>query len=107
MAVALPKFDKIQTNDPAINIILDSLEKTLNPVFDNPLLSGQQLKNIALVTGINVVNHKLGRKLQGWFITRPRAVAATFFDTQDTNKLPALTLEINSSVDIIVDIYVY
>jgi len=107
VAMALPKFDKIQTKDVAINLIQDSLEKTLNPIFDNPLLSGQLLRNIVLQSGANTINHRLGRKLVGWFITRQRGNAANYYDTQDTNKLPALTLEITSSAAATVDIYVY
>lgn len=107
VAMALPKFDKVQTLDRPLNMIQDSLEKTLNPVFDNPLMSGQLLKNIALTTGNNSINHKLGRKLVGWFVTRVRDVPATLYDTQDSNPLPNLTLDINSSADIVLDIYVF
>lgn len=105
--MVLPKFDKIQTKDPAVNLVLDSLEKTLNPVFNNPLLSGQVIKNVALEIGANTINHRLGRKLEGWFITRQRDVASAFYDTQDTNPLPNLTLQINSSAAVVVDIYCF
>ena len=106
-AMGLPKFDKIQTKDPAVNLMTDSLEKTLTPVFDNPLMGWQLLKNIALEVGTNSITHKLGRKLVGWFITRQRGVASAFFDEQDTNLLPNLTLALNSSAIVVVDIYVY
>ena len=78
----------------------------INPVLQNPITAGVLLKNITLATGTNTINHKLGRNLQGWFIVRQRA-AGTVYDTQDTNKFPALTLTLQSSANISVDLYVF
>lgn len=78
----------------------------LNPVIANPILQNNILKNISLVSGANVVNHKLGRNLVGWQIIRQRS-AASFFDTQDTNQTPELTLNLNASAPVIVDLVVF
>ena len=78
----------------------------LNPIIANPVLQNNILKNISLSAGDNVINHKLGRKLQGWRFTRVRA-AATTYDKQDSNKTPELTLVLNSSADVVVDIEVF
>lgn len=78
----------------------------LNPVIANPLLQGTILKGVQLVTGANVINHKLGRPLQGWFPVRVRA-SATFYDTQDSNSYPELTLQLTSSANVTIDIAVF
>lgn len=78
----------------------------LNPVIDLPINSGLIRKNISLASGDNTINHLLGRKLQGWFIVRQRA-SATFFDKQDTNNSPSLTLVLNASGAVSVDIFVF
>lgn len=78
----------------------------INPVISNPTNNASVLKDIALITGSTVVNHKLGRKLQGWRIVRIRA-AATIYDTQDTNQTPQLTLVLVSSAPVTVDLEVY
>lgn len=78
----------------------------LDPLTTNPLLQGIVLKQVQLTTGANVINHRLGRKLQGWLIVRLRA-PASINDTQDGNTMPQLTLLLNSSADAVVDIYVY
>lgn len=80
--------------------------QALDPVIANPLNSVLILKNQVLATGANVVNHKLGRKLEGWFLIRQRA-AASIYDTQDTNQMPQLTLTLESSADVVVDIGVF
>ena len=41
----------------------------LNPVLVNPSTQSNLLTNIQLVAGqVNVINHKLGRVMQGWEI---------------------------------------
>lgn len=78
----------------------------LNPIISNPLNSQLILKNISLVAGTNVINHKLGRTLQGWNPTRIRS-AATFYDQQDTNLTPQLTLVLVASADCSIDLAVF
>lgn len=78
----------------------------LNPIVANPSLNSIILKNIALIAGANSVPHKLGRKLQGWRLIRLRA-AASVHDTQDSNQMPQLTLDLVSSAPVTVDIEVF
>lgn len=79
----------------------------INPLLSNPAASPSILKNISLVPGANSIPHKLGQKLQGWYITRMRANFAQIYDTQDTNPYPALNLNLNASANVVVDIAVY
>lgn len=78
----------------------------LNPIVSNPANNSLILKNQSLTTGANVINHKLGRILQGWIIVRQRALASVY-DTQDTNQMPQLTLNLVSSANVTVDIEVF
>lgn len=78
----------------------------LDAIISNPLNNASLLRNISLTTGNNVVNHKLGQKLQGWYIVRQRA-AASIYDTQDTNQMPQLTLQLVASAPVVVDLAVF
>lgn len=78
----------------------------LDPIIANPLSNSIILKNVSLAAGTNVVNHKLGRVLQGWNSTRIRA-AATIYDLQDTNQTPGLTLVLVASAPVIIDLAVF
>ena len=56
--------------------VLVKWKSQLDPVLSNPLNQSGVISDIPLSTdlimaggGIVVVNHKLGRKMQGWFIT--------------------------------------
>lgn len=78
----------------------------LNPILANLLVQGQLLPNIDLISGTNVVNHKLGRDLIGWIITRKND-AANIYDTQAINQMPDLTLNLVSDMAVSISIWVF
>lgn len=78
----------------------------LNPVLSNELLNGHVLENVELISGVNVINHQLGRPLQGWLLVRQRA-AGTVYDQQDSASFPTLNLVLNASAPMKVNIYVF
>jgi hypothetical protein len=78
----------------------------LNPVIANPVLNNVILKNVSLVSGTNIINHRLGRVLQGWRTTRVRA-STSLYDTQDTNQTPTLTLVLVASAPTVIDLEVF
>lgn len=94
------------SGDRILQMLQTQWASAINPLLALPLTRGVQLKEVPLVVGPNVINHRLGRKLQGWIITRKRA-AGSFYDTQDINQSPELTLNLNSDAAVIVDIWVY
>lgn len=59
----------LNTNDRDLSMIQTRWASLLNPVLSNPLNKISILKEISLTTGVNVINHRLGRMQQGWFIT--------------------------------------
>lgn len=101
--MALPIFNSDNT---ILSLLQTNWATQINPVLANPVINGFILKEVQLSSGTNVVNHKLGRKLQGWFIVRQRA-SATIYDTQDSNSNPSLTLFLTASANVTVDIYVF
>lgn len=96
----------MSTDVQPLALMQTSWANALNPILTNPLVAGELLTGVALSSGANVVNHKLGRKLQGWVLTRVRA-NATVYDTQDLNARSQLTLLLTSSAAVIVDLYVF
>ena len=102
----LQKFSPTNTPDTILNRIQDQIQKILRPVLDNQVLDGVLLQEVDLASGLNVIEHKLGRKLVGWFIVRLRA-NENIWDTQDSNQLPAKTLYLNATGAVTVDVYVF
>lgn len=85
----------------------DRWASILNPVLKNPTTSTLLLQNVILISGNNVVNHRLGRKLQGWYPVRFHGAYAQLYDTQDTNQSPELTLNLNASAGVTIDLVVF
>ncbi|MES1988077.1 MAG: hypothetical protein V4440_08620 [Pseudomonadota bacterium] len=102
--MSLPIF---HTDDKDVLLLQTNWAAMLNPVLDQPISSGQILKNVILVSGANSVNHKLSRKLQGWFVVRMHNNFAQIYDTQDANHTPAVTLKLNASTGVTVDLFVF
>lgn len=94
------------SEEPVLTLMQNKWASQLNPLLARPQNNSIILKEIALVTGANTINHKLGNKLQGWKIIRQRA-AASVYDTQDTNPMPTLTLTLVSSANVVVDLEVF
>lgn len=78
----------------------------IEPVISNEINQGHMLTGVVLQSGVNVVNHGLSRKLIGWFIVGINA-AATVYDTQATNQMPQLTLNLTSNAACSVNLWVF
>lgn len=102
----MAKLPIFSSEDPAVSLLQTRWASIIEPSINNPILAGNLLKNVELNNGLTQVNHKLGRKLQGWIITRQRGISA-IHDQQDSNTMPELTLTLASSAGVNVDIYVF
>jgi hypothetical protein len=65
----------------------------LDPILENPINNISIIDNVVLATGNNVINHRLGRKQQGWLILDINA-ASTIYRSADFNDK---TLTLNAS----------
>jgi hypothetical protein len=77
--------------------------QSLNPIIANPSNNTYFLNQIKLKSGVNVINHGLGRLLNGWIITDINA-AATIYRSAPLNNL---TLTLTSSAAATVNIEVF
>lgn len=96
----------LQTSSKDIQLMQTGWSQQLNPLISNPSLQSIILKKISLTSGANVINHLLGRNLQGWRIVRLRALAS-IYDTQDSNTTPQLTLQLVASAPVVCDLEVF
>lgn len=78
----------------------------LNPIVANPITQGRLINGVKVTTGTNVINHGLGEKLQGYIVVMNNA-NVTFYDTQQTNPRPDLTLNLVASGAATISLYVF
>lgn len=88
------------------NTAQDRWANILNPVANFTPVNGLILTSIPVKTGNNSINHMLGRNLQGWIPVRLRS-SVSLYDTQDSNQMPSLTLQLVASADAVIDIWVF
>lgn len=94
------------TGDKNSVMMQNQWSSQLNPLLDNAITQGIFLTNVQLLSGNNQLDHKLGHILRGWIITRKRG-PGDVYDNQATNPFPNLTLTLNASANVMVDLYVF
>lgn len=95
-----------QTDDQNLMLMQNRWASIINPVLSQPINSGILLNQLVLSSGDNVINHKLGRKLQGWVVVGNDSTV-TFYDNQASNQQPQLTLILNSSGSCLINLLVF
>jgi hypothetical protein len=101
------QIERVQTDDPDLRRVQDSIITATLPLFRNPTLDGRLLEGVTLSgSGATGVAHKLGRAVRGWSVTRRRA-DASIWDEQDENDIPEKTLRLRASADVVVDLWVF
>lgn len=100
------KIPQVNNKDKDFQLFQTQQGKVLQPLLSNPINFGVSLTSVTLVTGSNTIPHKLNRTLQGWFMTRQRA-QATVWDEQDTNPNKNSTLILNTTANVVVDLWVF
>lgn len=102
----LTPFRRTQTEDPEIRRLQDAAEASLSSVLDKRVIDGRLIEDVSLSSGDNTIEHKLGRTLRGWIVTRLSA-AVDIYDKQSTNNLTDLNLVLNSSGTATVSLWVF
>jgi hypothetical protein len=101
--MSLPIFN---TSVRELSMMQTAWAQSINPVLSQALLKGNTLNNVVLSVGDNVIDHKLGRPLQGWIVIRMQDGFTQLYDKQNSNQMKDKTLVLNSSgigrVDLIV-----
>jgi hypothetical protein len=94
------------STDRAVNQLQQYQAQSLNPLIRNPITNGIILQSVSLAIGTNTIKHNLNRVLQGWHLVRKRA-NSDIYDEQDSNQNQDKYLVLNSSAQVVVDIYVF
>lgn len=91
MAAAKLAFRRVQVGDFASDQIQRQAQQATQALRQIPFSSGVWLRNVAIGTGDTVVNHGLGRKPQGYIVTRVQGNAASIVESLPANQPPDQT----------------
>lgn len=101
------KLPIFQSELKDLNMMQTRWAAIIEPPLSLPTNNGMILQNVILASGDNTINHLLGRKLQGWYPVRFNGGWAQLYDKQDTNTQSKLTLILNASAGVTVDLFVF
>lgn len=99
---SLPIFN---TDNRDLSMMQTRWASLINPLLSNVLSEASLLKNIALSSGLNTINHLQGRVLNGYIVVGMHGAYAQIFDVP--SPLPKLTLLLNASAPTIIDLAVF
>lgn len=101
------KFKKLEIEDQVLSRMQDNVDQAISQLPSTEILQGRLVKGVSLQSASTVkVSHKLNRPPLGWIVVRQRA-SAIIWDAQDSNSNPSLTLDLNCSADVTVDLWVF
>jgi len=76
-------FKKIKLEDQATSLFQDNVDRSFNNLANHLLLNGAPL-TVDVVTGDNIIKHKLGRKISG-YLRGPQSASMTYYDNISTS----------------------
>ena len=97
----LPSFQS--QGDTPFQMLQSKWASIINPVLSLPTNAPSFLKDLSVVSGSNVINHRLGRTPQGWIIIDTNA-AITLYRSAAFNDL---TLTLTSSGSGVISLMVF
>ena len=100
-------FKRANGVEDATSKFQDNVAEKFSTLEKNPIMNGVPVKQVALVAGsVNSINHKLGREPQGYYVTKKNG-SSDIWDSQESNKLKDLTLDLNCSANVTVDLWIF
>lgn len=105
--MALKAFRAVRTRNDDVQELQSALQPFVQDVRSRQVVDGRIVSGIVLVTGQpNIVVHKLDREPVGYMVIRASA-AANVYDAQASNITPAQTLDLRTSANVTVSIWVF
>lgn len=99
------KLPYYKSEDLSLTLLQTAWGKIINPIISLPTNNGIFIKGINLVTGDNIVSHKLQRNLQGYIVTSMYNSYSNIYTK--VSKQPTLNLILNASAPTTIDLWVY
>lgn len=101
MVSLLPIFKDDNQN---LQLLQSKWKGIIDPILSNPILAGLQINSVTISSGhAAIINHRLDRKQQGWFIVDQNAPA----NIARIQPLNDKTLTLSSDAAVTVAVWVY
>lgn len=96
-------FTQIWSGEQEVTRLQSHIKTTLNPLLELPISDGILIKNLTINTSDTLIDHKLGRKPEGFLITRLRTNAVIYesaTSNDEDNRMIILIASATATADI-------
>lgn len=102
MSKARFKFFRYVTGNPSVDRNFEGIERIVNNIGNADILDGITILSKTINTTDTIVNHGLGRPVNGWIVVDKDGLGDVYKTASTKN-----TITLKSSVQVTVDLYVY
>lgn len=102
----LQNIKKLGSDSNELTRVQEYISRCFGGIIGSEIIDGVLLQEVDLTAGQNEISHRLGRKLRGWVVVRQRANVG-IWDEQDSNSKPHLTLVLQASGPVTVDLWIF
>jgi len=104
----IKSFKKLLSDSSDLQFVQDNVDYVFQSLSVEPMVSGILIKDVALTTTAQNIQHGLSRAWQGFFVTKSTASVNAFWDsiTDDGVRKPS-TIALKASSDASVDLYIF
>lgn len=99
-------FTQIWTDDQEVTRLQSHLKTVLNPLLELPISDGVLIKDLTINTADTLIEHKLGRRPEGFLITRLKSNSVIYESATANNEATRLIILI-ASATATADIYFF
>ena len=101
----IASFRRTRTDNIDLTQVQDAVSFVFQDIASKAILDGRMISDV-LVNGAKMVNHGLARKLQGYIVIAKDS-NESIWDSQTTNTTPSISLILNSSGPVRVNLWVF
>lgn len=102
----MKSFKKLGQESAQAGKFQENVELSLKQINSKKIINGVLIQGVKLKSGSNEIPHTLNRNLLGYVVCRQRG-QAQIWDSQDSNKRKGISLILNSTADVTVDLWCF
>ncbi len=104
--MSLPRFDRLQTASVELNRVQDRVGLPLDRLTGIGLLDGVLVEDVEMASGLNILQHGLGREVRGYLLVRSDADVRVY-DDATASPQPALYHRLQATAAATVSLWVF
>lgn len=105
--MSISPLRKVRSDDDTIRQLQGAVDLVFQELLKKQLIDGNFFEDVELTMGIvNLVPHKLGKEAQGYIVVK-RDANATIWDSESTNEMKNSFLNLRTSADCVISLWVF